>query len=550
MTARQVLVWMSTLIVGVAGLMLPSSTQAKSVELNWEAVPLANSYDLRIEDSSGKPLSETRIALPAWKGDITPGIYFYQVRALDALSRTGAWSEKSRLVVIPPPPEPVYPSQRSEVPKVGQTTRVRVTWQPAPGASRYRTRLSRSGQSLAENWSETHESFFEGLQDGEYEWTVSALIQDNGKTWETPLSSPTRFKVVNQGLVEPRLLSPKGELSRVSESSEPISFNWLQTPGAESYEICIQWSETGAPICKTVAQPNEPNKPVIHQEIPEADSQVFEWRVRPLLTGIDTRSIESKSEVEVVRAQTSEKPIGDLASGPGKLELRLGLAYQPGSVTFSSQAQSSSGTLNASSTHLDFGAQIDITTWSLRFQTQRQSLLVENQSFTLQNLQLSALPRHWGGRFRLLGPWTWSPNLGIRFQEHLLLYPDLERTVNGAAYIESQRFSALGPSAGIQLDRRILKSIDLRVQTQIHSPLLIVDGLPTGSSIQSLLESLAVDVSAGVSGWIRRGTWGWSVDIKAFQNAIRFQTPMNTSGGTEQTQQGGFAIQGGVLLRF
>src|SRR4051794_32356668 len=76
---------------------------AKKVTIEWAPIPGASQYEIQVE-REGKIVTKKRLEDSIWKGDLTFGIYAYQIRAYDRVKRPGQWTDTLPLIVMPAPP--------------------------------------------------------------------------------------------------------------------------------------------------------------------------------------------------------------------------------------------------------------------------------------------------------------------------------------------------------------------------------------------------------------------------------------------------------------
>ncbi len=340
--------WSSGLIIlAMLGSFLISNTAtAKPVTLDWDAVTFATKYELQItQDSGGASLQKPRtlsINRPTWKGNLSPGIYRYQVRAFDKISRAGEWSPSEKLVVVPEAPTLVAPESSAELKSYTFPMKSQLSWNalglstegalgsdtgpgPASGSdsgsgsrAQYEVEITSDAASTgasAHSNPTTRDKLFDTkitkpLNVGKYQWRVRALIQETGgESHFSPWSNPSAFTIEKKALEKISGLAPKGLLPPPTDPR--LSFRWKPIEGAT--HILFSFNQNLGKLKKTVfTKVLAGNETQLATTIPAGEGD-FSWSVQGLVT--DSSSSTALSSITAKPNERSPASIDPVADG-------------------------------------------------------------------------------------------------------------------------------------------------------------------------------------------------------------------------------------------
>ena len=211
---------------------------AKEVTIRWEPLEHAVQCEIRIQNK-GKELLTQRLhsAKTQWKGELPPGFYVYQLRAMTARPAPATGPSSTRSLCCPP-------RRRGKSPGNGDTVRashpkdeVVLEWNSAKGADRYFVKVTREGSDVyAGTVTETKKSL-SGLKGGKYEWEVQSVVVADDKA--PPSLNGREWKTTGGRAIEIRFA-----LSSSQSSQAPVSRNSIPRH-AEGREIEMEKSERG-----------------------------------------------------------------------------------------------------------------------------------------------------------------------------------------------------------------------------------------------------------------------------------------------------------------
>jgi hypothetical protein len=211
------------------------------------------------------------------------------------------------------------------------------------------------------------------------------------------------------------------------------------------------------------------------------------------------------------------------SDGNGNVTLGLQLGYRPARYRFQSDPRSSAGELSAQTTQIGLQVQLLTRKLGIEFAVDRASLRISTASFTTQAYAIAISPPS----ALSLGKSAWrvSPQVGLEIREYLLIYPDGSLLINNDASLASQRTSVGGPSVRLSLMRPWLKRFTIGAFASGHLPLLLMDGLPTGSALSDPLGSLAWRAAIEGGYWNRAQTWGLLTSVGWARQRIQTGRP-------------------------
>lgn len=136
-----------TLLFG-ASMALAEDVYRRNVDIEWEPIDGAKTYDLELEKASvspdDKPMS-LKSPTPIWTGPLSPGIYKMRVRARDRRNVPGDWSASQEFTVGLEGTQLLSPTHQQKIDaQEPDKTKVDFTWAAVGGASSYSFQLINS----------------------------------------------------------------------------------------------------------------------------------------------------------------------------------------------------------------------------------------------------------------------------------------------------------------------------------------------------------------------------------------------------------------------
>ncbi|MCB0367060.1 MAG: hypothetical protein H6624_07805 [Bdellovibrionaceae bacterium] len=214
-----------------------SSTVRRDVNLEWEEVEFATSYQIRLtrkpRPDSSEPSRTFKTNEPKWSGDLKPGFYTMELRSYDDRGVPGEWSEPSEFWVKIPPPTPLTPEANKGIrTKETKEYETRFSWKAFSGASRYKVEIESEDGSFKSS-KEVEENKLElDLPVAKiYKWRVYALMGENLDPGEIP-EQWRKFSLVGAPLEKPNLQQP---LTKYVQE-----LNWKAPEFAQAYDCIVQ----------------------------------------------------------------------------------------------------------------------------------------------------------------------------------------------------------------------------------------------------------------------------------------------------------------------
>lgn len=156
-----------------------------SVEIQWEDIPDAKSYELEIQDRSGKVITTVKSKSALFEFKIQPGQFQARCRAKDAREVPGDWSELTPLEVEPPKPKLLSANSAGTknsapllLPEGATETAHELLWKPVDGAENYEIEL-RDASGKITTAKSTSDRVSVLLSSGSYQYRVRALSRDH-----------------------------------------------------------------------------------------------------------------------------------------------------------------------------------------------------------------------------------------------------------------------------------------------------------------------------------------------------------------------------------
>lgn len=430
-------------------LAVPVESFAKEVHLEWKKIKGAQEYEIRVEDQAGTPVATQKHEDPEWKGNLNPGFYTYQIRGYDWMKRPGKWSTPKALAVMPEQKtEAAFPKDGAKIPTYLKTVQLPLKWKPLPGTNKYRVELRRGKDLVFQTTTDRAEVMPPKLIPGDYEWTITPVIQPTAgrvpaslqsKVYEAKTKVTADFRIEQKTLKAPSPIEPSGAQRPPAENKLLIA--WDKVEDATEYEIEVYRHPAAdrAPASVIYKSVLKKNSVVLNLA---ADGS-YSWKVRAIA------SIgPSKEDLAISPQSTTEFKIDRNAmfmSGSGYLALSSMLApytyVTDGNGAISARARSVAVTGRVSAEYWP---------WN-RFGV---SAGFEDTIFRLNGVNYDRNVFEFHAKYRLKLDesrygWFLAPKLGFESRSylHLLVY-------SGQSTLSSRGTGAIGPSIGVDIRRQ------------------------------------------------------------------------------------------------
>jgi hypothetical protein len=190
----------------------------KNVDMEWEAIPGAKSYDIELKKDATEPIL-IKAEKSAWSGPVAPGIYKMRMRARDDRGVPGPWSDPDEFKVALAKAKLISPKPQDKVDGVNDPeSPVELVWTPILGAQSYEVEIkAEKGEfKIAKVVSESRLSINLAVCAG-YSWKVTAKGQGLDSVSETE----EHFVLLGAKIQNPRIQKPASTFVRSIKWSVP-----------------------------------------------------------------------------------------------------------------------------------------------------------------------------------------------------------------------------------------------------------------------------------------------------------------------------------------
>jgi len=214
----------------------------REIELNWEDVEGAKSYELEIKSlRAGGATKNFNVEKATWEGDMVPGRYQMRVRAKDRRGVATPWSESSEFMVMLPEPELIAPKADEEVKASasGESEEIAFSWKPVLGATSYTVHVqSADGQIKKDDKTKDLKSEIKLPVAQAFRWWVESsregLTSEDLKGGENeagsePAASAQKFTLLGHELPTPKIDDLDNDfVRRISwqKSDKAAQYSW------------------------------------------------------------------------------------------------------------------------------------------------------------------------------------------------------------------------------------------------------------------------------------------------------------------------------------
>ncbi len=225
------------IICSFISLNTPAQTPVSIIELAWEKVPLAKSYNIRIKTINDRLILEKKSQESIAKIQIPPGRYQFQISANDYLGRQGLWSAPSLIDVRPEAPKPLPQKDTPIYARAGKVKKINLRWESFHQETSFFLQVWKNEDIIFTGDITTNNHDIEFPGPGDYSFAVHSKI--NGVTSED--SEREYITIIERPDLSPiTIISPKENI----RFSSPMSyFNWTPIKKINSYFVEITKKE-------------------------------------------------------------------------------------------------------------------------------------------------------------------------------------------------------------------------------------------------------------------------------------------------------------------
>lgn len=534
---------------------------AKKITIEWAPEKQAVFYEIQVEDSSGKKHVKRRVDESQYKGNLKPGVYFWQIRAIDRLKRPGRWSDSEPLVVMAAPPALLTPESDSDLTLFHPSESVTFKWDVAPGATAYLFKLSKEGATILEK-ELTGNTFETPIPDtGEYTWTVHSVLTPgsgaptafHSRRWQSDAASPSPLNIEQKKLAQAKIIEPTGVISMPDKPT--LRFAWSAVDDADSYEVRLesnQPSKAGGHPTEKIYRTKKTSINVNLRDlgiIEEAKRHI--WSVRAIPRRAPANYDRDSSAVGVSKTdfQFSTEMRDHLRRG--SIELNTFLA--PTSHRFAAPDSGQAGeTASITSGFRISGDRYPGGRFGYGGSLERSTFQIAGQTYSTQSLELGI---HYRKAPSANGSgWLLNARLGLGMRDYVEIFPSVfvdtntqTVTITGSNDLS---VTTLGPASGVVLKRFLTDRWTVQFNFSHYLPIMKM-----GSSDVGALESVGIldNSSLAVRGGWESRTWGYTFGIVRERRSLKFNRTLangSVSSQTDETSSSSWSLFGGVSYSF
>lgn len=520
---------------------------AKRVKIEWKPVEAAIQYEIQIQRDM-KVVVQATLESPKWKGDLEPGAYFFQIRAIDQAKRPGAWSEIRSLAVMPPPPEVKYPPNGAEVSLFHPQAKTVLQWKEIPGVKEYSVVLKKDGKVVSKTVAKSPNLPVSSLPPGNYSWTVNSILETGnrapasaqGKTWETDAIKSGEFRVSYRRLGAAKLIFPKGMV--MPPESNRIKLKWKPVEGAQAYEVRLLRTNKS-----------------LHDRTLASDlglMQKYVTKDTTYIYGVSGQGSYVWSVRALANLDENNKPQAAGPESAAKFKLDKNAIFQddlgylavsgmiaPYTYSINSPSNSYSGGTGSTSVVARLSGEYWIhPQWGIAAGFDYATFTIENRNFGRPAAELFAKYRlHLGIQ---KNGWSISPKLGAEVRDYNQLLPSDLKTVSGDLVVND--IYTVGGVVGIDIRKQFTESFGAGLRFSYFYPIVFI-GSNSSSTIGG--EASKRNFNVGLQGlyWVSPNV-GFGLGGFYDQRSIGY-TPSGRSS-TEEIYMDAFYFFGSFVYRF
>jgi len=527
------------LLAAVLTLAGAGTAEAKKVNIEWKEIANAASYELRLE-RDGRVIGVKKILDDTdWSGDLLPGHYTYQIRAVDKFKRPGRWSAARSLAVLPErPKEPLVSIEDGGVIGLYEDAKtIPLKWKPVEGITKFRVIVKHDGKTVFDRELAATEMMLPVEGDGEFSFTVAGVVEAGGvpaRRWEGERSRPQEFEVKRRTLAAPVIVAPVGSVS--PGPAQSTLFEWGAIEGAQAYEIELKREDPpGRMPASAVTRTFRFTKASAVLRLPNGR---YSWKVR---------AIASTASGPQSVAGFKLDPQNEYFEGSGYVAVSGMLA--PYTYKITSPATNIKGSASSFATTARVSGEYYFhPNWGLGLGFDGTMFTISGANYFRKNIE--ALVKY---RFNLTSgalPWSMALKAGVEFRDYFEIFPtSVSRVIAGAPSISPM---VSGPAVGVDLRKQFTKNFSLGVKTGYFMPVMLLSDYV--SKIVMGGESLR-NINFGAQGLYWLGG-GWAVAFGGYfeLRSIEFGQ-LNTKGsaissGNEKVSMDGAYFFGSLIYSF
>ncbi|MCM2324011.1 MAG: hypothetical protein NDJ90_12195 [Oligoflexia bacterium] len=532
----------------VIALLLPASALGKSVRVEWKEIQGAVQYELEVMDGSGKIAAKVNSEKPAWKGDLTAGLYTYRLRGHDWMKRPGKWSLPKPLVVMPPAPELDSPKSGEAFRTFGNFGTVILKWKPVAGIRRFKVEVKSRKSVVFASRVIGDTLVLPKLAPGAYEWSVAPVMEAEagrapaslaGRAWDGAAESRFNFEIERQKLQAPVALSPKG-MVRPPQQGRQL-FEWKPVDGATSYRVQVfrvfginrGLAPVGPPLTIDAKESS------LAVRIP--GEGLYRWKVAAL----------AKPDVVGEPIAVSREALSDFEVNRNAVFLQ-GTGYVAGSLMVAPYTYQAISPLAGRQFSAEASALVVRGSGEYWLRSKvGVAAAVENTAFRIDARSYNRAAFEFHGKLRLQiddrrNGWFFAPKAGVELRDYLHLIWFGTGTTTAMLESKATKYRTLGPSLGFDLRKEFSDSWSLGGKFLYFLPL----GIYGGESGTRLTPDASLrNFSFGLQGlyWIQK-EWSLAVGFFLDKRSISFQAPRATK--PEMLYMDGSYFFGSVIYSF
>lgn len=218
----------------------------RKVRLEWEPVPLATKYEIRLTEKNSRKIISYESTQSAWLGEVQAGHYSFQIRAIDRRGALGPWTIAEDLMVKLSPVQLLTPEQNQEFIHSQQSVEISFSWHKSAAATNYIFKLFDSqGKELFSEITNTPILLKTIPTGGRFRWSVQ-IKTDNDLTAEIASSY---FSVLSTLTTKPRLLMPTNQFVR--------TISWRTSQESNATQLMIYHFDEKSQTYKIFKEPFE-----------------------------------------------------------------------------------------------------------------------------------------------------------------------------------------------------------------------------------------------------------------------------------------------------
>lgn len=539
----------------------PALALAKRITLEWTPINQALHYEIEVQDASGKKIVRRRVDQSKYRGNLNPGVYFWQIRATDRLKRPGVWANPEPLVVMAEPPVLESPNADDETSLYFPSASVSFTWKSVEGVSVYKIRLTKNGEPFLEK--EVKALSFETplAESGNYSWTVhSVLLPGVGapaafrtRQWQSEGAAPRSLTVQHRSLANAEIYEPSGTIPMPEKST--LRFAWSPVKNASHYEVYLHINPTAKPIGIPSEKIYRTKKTTIEVNLRDLgvieDGKRYRWGVRaiPLRAPANFTATAPTAGASNATFEFSAEARELLRRG----SVEFGTFLASTSYRFVAPDSGQAGESSAITSGLRIsGIRYPKRSFGFGASFENLSLQIADQSYSVRALEAGAHYRK--TLSNSTNGWILHAQVGAGWREYLEIFPTVFVDTNAQTVTvtgsNELKVSTIGAASGFDLKRYLSDRWTLQLGFLHYLPLM-----KTGSSQVGNLQApgLFDNFSAGARlGWDSR-YWGYTGGIGFERRGVKFNR--NLSGGststqTDETTSTAWSLFGGVSYSF